>query len=377
MVRFVHSSDWQLGMTRHFLAGEAQARYTAARIDAVSAIGALAREEQCSFVLVSGDVFESNHVERKVVVRALDAMKAVEDVTFYLLAGNHDPLDAASVFRSATFAENCPSNVVVIEDSTPVEVEPGLEIVGAPWFNKRPLTDLVSEAIRGLRADGTVRVVMGHGGVTTMAPNPTDPALISVDDVVSAITSGCVHYVALGDRHSTTQVDSDGRIWYSGTPEPTDYDEVDPGNVLLVELGKESVSVERRKVGTWTFVRQRFDLHDHDGIRQVKRFLDERAEKQRTIVKLSLVGQLSLADMAELTAELEHASELFGALERWKRHSDLVVLPDEHDFDGFGLSGYGRDALDELRRIGSGTGEEASVAQGALGLLFRLSSGER
>ena len=27
-VRFVHTSDWQLGMTRHFLKGEAQARYT-------------------------------------------------------------------------------------------------------------------------------------------------------------------------------------------------------------------------------------------------------------------------------------------------------------------------------------------------------------
>ena len=39
MVRFVHTSDWQLGMTRHFLEGEAQARYTAARIDAIRSIG--------------------------------------------------------------------------------------------------------------------------------------------------------------------------------------------------------------------------------------------------------------------------------------------------------------------------------------------------
>ncbi|MDA8357938.1 MAG: exonuclease SbcCD subunit D [Actinomycetota bacterium] len=376
-MRFVHSSDWQLGMTRHFLAGEAQARYTAARIDAVGTIGALAVEEGCSFVVVSGDVFESNHVERQVVVRALDAMKAVPGVTFYLLAGNHDPLDAASVFRSVTFAENCPSNVVVIADSTPVEVAPGVEIVGAPWPNKRPLADLVSKALGGLTADGTLRIVVGHGGVTSMAPNPTDPALISVDAVGSALTSGTVHYVALGDRHSTTQVDSAGRVWYSGTPEQTDYDEVDPGNVLLVELGRGSVSVERRKVGTWTFVRKHFDVGDREGIRQVERFLDGLTDKQRTIVKLSLVGQLSLVDMAALTSELEHASELFGALEQWKRHSELVVLPDDHDFEELGLSGYGRDALEELRSIGSGTGEEASVARGALGLLFRLASVER
>ena len=107
-------------MTRHFLADEAQARFTAARIEAISTIGALAMEEGCSFVVVGGDVFESNQVERQVVVRALEAMKATPDVTFYLLPGNHDPLDAASVFRSKTFLDNCPDNVVVLEDSDPV-----------------------------------------------------------------------------------------------------------------------------------------------------------------------------------------------------------------------------------------------------------------
>ena len=33
-MRFLHTADWQLGMTRHFLAGDAQPRYSAARRDA-------------------------------------------------------------------------------------------------------------------------------------------------------------------------------------------------------------------------------------------------------------------------------------------------------------------------------------------------------
>ena len=102
MTKFLHTADWQLGMTRHFLSDEAQARFTAARIEAITSIGALAVEEGCSFVVVGGDVFESNQVERQVVVRSLEAMKSTPDVTFYLLPGNHDPLDAASVFRSKT-----------------------------------------------------------------------------------------------------------------------------------------------------------------------------------------------------------------------------------------------------------------------------------
>ena len=38
-MRFVHTADWQLGMTRHFLDGEAQPRYSAARRDAVAGLG--------------------------------------------------------------------------------------------------------------------------------------------------------------------------------------------------------------------------------------------------------------------------------------------------------------------------------------------------
>ena len=150
MTRFLHSADWQLGMTRHYLDADAQPRFTRARLDAVDAIGDLAEAEDCPFVVVSGDVFETNHVERRVVVSALDAMGAHPDVTFYLLPGNHDPLDAATVYRSATFTRHRPDNVVVLEDTDPVDTGSGALIVGAPWLSRRPLTDLVSEATADL-----------------------------------------------------------------------------------------------------------------------------------------------------------------------------------------------------------------------------------
>ena len=39
VMKFLHTADWQLGMTRSFLDPEAQARYSAARRDAVAALG--------------------------------------------------------------------------------------------------------------------------------------------------------------------------------------------------------------------------------------------------------------------------------------------------------------------------------------------------
>src|ERR1019366_2979173 len=183
MTKFLHTADWQLGMTRHFLSDEAQARFTAARIEAITNIGALAVEEGCSFVVVGGDVFESNQVERQVVVRSLEAMKSTPDVTFYLLPGNHDPLDAASVFRSKTFVDNCPANVVMLENSNPVIAADGVEIIGAPWSNKRPLVDLVARSVADLPSDGARRVVVGHGSTDSLSPDPSSPALIVLRDL--------------------------------------------------------------------------------------------------------------------------------------------------------------------------------------------------
>jgi DNA repair exonuclease SbcCD nuclease subunit len=372
MTKFVHTADWQLGMTRHFLSDEAQARFTAARIQAIASIGALAVEECCSFVVVGGDVFESNQVERQVVVRSLEAMKATPGIIFYLLPGNHDPLDAASVFRSKCFIDNCPANVVVLENSDPVAVADGIEIVGAPWSNKRPLVDLVTRAVAELPSNGTQRVVVGHGGTDNLSPNPTDPALVVVNDLEAAIAAGSVHYVALGDRHSTTEVGGTGRIWYSGAPEPTAYDEIDPGNVLIVDLSAESVSVDRRHVGSWQFVRRDFDVTNTEDCQKVEHFLEDISDKARTIVKLSLVGQLSLADMDRLEATLDHASDLLGALQLWERRSDLVVLPDDDDFEGLGLSGFAAGGLEDLRELGARAGDDALTARDALGLLYRL-----
>lgn len=361
-------------MTRHFLNPEAQARFTAARIDAVRTIGALAVAEHCSFVIVCGDVFESNHVERQVVVRALDAMSATPDVTFYLLPGNHDPLDASSVFRSPTFTAHRPANVIVLDGPGPVAVAPGVDLVAAPWFTKRPLADLLAQATHGLPADGTVRVAVGHGAVDLLSPDPTNPALVVLADLEASLDVGAIHYVALGDRHSTTEVGCTGRVRYSGAPEPTDYVEVDAGNALIVDVTADSVSIETRPVGTWQFLRSDFDLAGSPDCDRVEAFLDGIDDKARTIVKLALVGQLSLTVNASLKEILEHHADLLAALETWERRSELVVLPDDGDFDTLQLSGYASDALDDLRRLAGDDDDRALVARDALGLLYRLGS---
>ncbi|MFO1540435.1 MAG: exonuclease SbcCD subunit D [Chloroflexota bacterium] len=372
-IRFLHSADWQLGMTRHFLGQEAQARFSQARIDAIRTLGTIARERGAAFLVVSGDVFETNQVAPVTVRRTLDALGDVP-VPVFLLPGNHDPLDAASVYRSRTFVDGCPAHVTVLEDGRCHPVA-GAEVLGAPWSSKRPLRDLVAEAAAALPSGrGVPRVLVAHGATDDLMELGINPAIIRVGDAEAALADGRLAYIALGDRHSTTAVGRTGRIWYAGAPEPTDYDETDAGNALLVELADDGACrVERVETGTWRFVRERFDVDGPEGIEPLARFLAALPAKDRTIVKLTLVGTITLATDARLKDLLDTSGDLLGGLEQWARHTDIVVRPDDDDFSDLRLTGFAATAVDRLReRADAGDTEDARVARDALALLVRL-----
>ncbi|MFN2388007.1 MAG: exonuclease SbcCD subunit D [Actinomycetota bacterium] len=372
-VRFVHSADWQLGMRRRLLDGEAQARFAAARIEAIATLGELAAAEGAELILVSGDVFESNQVDRRTVCRALEMMKTAP-VPIYLLPGNHDPLEPGSVYLSPTFVAAKPENVHVLDGCTPVEVRAGVELVGAPWRSKRPLCDLVVSACDGLAAAPTgIRICVAHGIVDRLSPDRDNPALLSAAALHRLVDDGIVHYIALGDRHSATSVGDSRRIWYSGSPEPTDHDEVSSGRALVVDLDRDACRVDEHVVGTWRFVRESFTLRDEADVGRVERWLADVPDKPRAVAKLTLVGELSLRATARLDQVLDAARDLFAAVGVAAAVSDLVVLPDELDLDALQLSGFAHSAADQLFARSAAGPDQA--ATDALTLLYRLSAG--
>lgn len=363
-------------MKRRFLSEDAQARFDAARFDAIRSIGRIAREEDCEFVLVCGDVFESNAVDRRTVARALEALSELS-VPVYLLPGNHDPLDGGSLYRSPAFADHAPPHVHVLEDAQPQTVRPGLEIVGMPWMSKRPGRDLVAEACAGLAPAGdTTRIGVAHGSVDVLSPDRNDPARIVLADAEAALAEGRLHFLALGDRHSRTEVGETGRIHYAGAPEPTDWTEIEPGFVGIVDVDPARVEVRPRQVATWRFERRRaIPLSSGADLDALEAWLTDLPEKGRCVLRLDFEGTLDLRGMARLEALLEHARDLFACVDVWEPDNDLVVLPADEDFDALALSGFAARAVDTLRERASTSDDAGAVARDALALLVRLAGG--
>lgn len=359
-------------MTRAFLTPEASARFSQARIDAIKTIGALAVQHDAQFIIVAGDVFESNQLSRETLVRAVEALKNLP-VPVFLLPGNHDPLDGSSIFLTKEFSQ-APRHVFVLKDRQPIRVPgvAGAEVVGAPWRSKRPGSDLCASLANALEpAIGVTRIAVAHGQVDSLSPDTSRPDIIDMATAEQAIVDGKFHYLGLGDRHSVTQVGTTGRIWYSGAPVATAFDEVDPNKALLVELDDNGeCKVEPLVVGHWSFVAQQRPINGEADLGPFRDWLDALSNKECTAVKVGFEGSVNLATAAALDELMDSSAEKFASLRRRERTTELAVVPDNLDNDSVALSGYAKRTWDELMLCAQ---DGDQVAEDALMLLYRLS----
>lgn len=379
-VTFVHSSDFQLGMTRWFLGDDAQSRFDDSRLRAISRLGDLAAETGAEFIVVAGDVFDANALKAQTMDRALEAIDALP-VPVFLLPGNHDPLVPGAALERAGQREN----ITVLEDSTPVEVRPGVELVGAPLLARYATEDLATAALAGLEPTDSIRILVAHGQCEDRS-GENKPDRIDLPGLEAALDAGIIDYVAMGDTHSAGPVGTSGRVWFSGAPEVTDFHdrregveggEVNSGKALVVDIDKRSaleshVDVDERTVGEWTFDALHFEVADTADVDALLAQLESYPEKARTVIKYSIAGTLGLEATRALEEGIAAKENVFGALYERDRLMDLHLEPDDGELANLPLTGYARDAMSSLLEMSAGSAG-AESARDAVNLLFRLS----
>ena len=386
-MKFIHTSDWQLGMTRWFLeadGGEAQARFAEDRLQAIDRIGELATTSGAEFIVVAGDVFDSNTMPEQTFQRALERIRSLP-VPVYLLPGNHDALDASSIYHRAAFTELADDSVVVIRDSTPLSPRPGVELIGIPVRSKFHADDEIGLTVSELEATSGIRLIVGHGQVEGFGQDTG--SLIDMEAIESAIARGAIHYLALGDSHSSAQLDRSGRVWFSGAHETTAFDdrERDSGNVLIVEISEEAedfgaVTVTPHPVGQWRFMALDREFATFADAEHFLEELDTIPAKTTAVVKYSLLGTVTLQESTNFEARLATLSARFAALFPRRSATPLTVVPTDGDIDELGLTGYPLAAAQTLRKLSQGGTEAVAngienpqvAAADALRLLARL-----
>ncbi len=386
---FVHTADWHLGHT-FWRIGRNATQSAQWRFDAVRRIWQLAADEKAAFIVVAGDVFDTDTPSESVRRQAIELL-ADAPAPVYLISGNHDPAAEGSVWFHPDFSDQLKKlpGVHPTLESAPVEAEGDCLLFPCPVTRKYARADATQWIPRGERGE-RFRVGLAHGGWRGYFGGD--------DGDLNCISSDCagragLDYLALGDYHGFTPADhaaAKARSFYAGTPELTSRDSVRAGHALLVSLANpgDAPQVVPHKVG-------KIALHDAgarrltsgDELDALREELSQVEAPAETILKLKLEGQV--------TPSLQKAAQSLAATlrEEWLGAdvdlNRLRVLPSKSDFEPLKLEPLEHAVLDllqaplQMSELASGkdapllsdwSGDESARAE-AMALYFRALGG--
>ena len=302
MVRFIQTSDWQIGMKGGGL-GEAGPIVRETRIESIHYVLKAAQEREADFVLLCGDIFEHNMVSQEEVRKVVAIFNQYSDVPLYLLPGNHDILGADCVYNREIFQRV--KHLTIIRTCEPIQV-PGACLHPCPILS-RFITQDVTGSMPVIRETDGIHIGIAHGSLVGKSPVPNwEDIHLPVDP--SCVDRTGIDYLALGHWHShRTFEDSTGivRIAYSGTHEQTRYAEGDAGQCLLVQIDEkgDEPKIETVKTGQLTWVSDEFEMRDASSLAELKDYLE--SIKEIDMVRLALLGELPLESREELDNMLD------------------------------------------------------------------------
>lgn len=354
MVSFLHTADWQLGQTLRMV-GPSKAEYLrSARLTAVRNLLELGEELNVDFVVSAGDNFESNQVGRELLRDTKSILEDFPDLPIYIIPGNHDPLMEDYAFRNEPL-NSVGNNVHLLTREQPVEVPNTSAVLYPGICRKKKSSQSPLDWVPKSEKDDRIRIGLAHGSWMKLPDLPKDDYPIGEN----AAEKYDLDYLALGHWHSTfpdPEGPSSRRTFYSGTPEPTGFNESDSGNVLLVETDSSGdlLEVEKHEVGQYGWIVKECTLSDTVSVDGLKDDLNSTSyDEGNTLLRLKPEGTIPLKAMERFEGLTENLEDSFFYLD--VRDEGLDLAPSEQEVEELVAgTGWLGDAVEYLEKLASG-----------------------
>ncbi len=293
-------------------------------------------------------------------------------IPVFLLPGNHDPIQATSVYHADHgFRRSLPAWVRVVDrDDFSCALNDAAVLYARPCRSAAGQDDPALALPAREPGDKRIRIGMVHGSTFDYVDCQTNFP-ISKD----AAAQRGLDYLAIGDTHSFRVVPEGAQppVVYPGAPEATTFGEPGAGNVVAVFVSRSRrVVLEPEPVAYWQWQERRAtSLADLRDLR--------REQLARAVLRLTVVARLSATEYEEAEAILR---ELKGTSASHGRVGILVVDRTQLTLDTRGIERQ----LDNLPAVLRATvarlkeleeGEQAEYARAALYHLFRMVREER
>ncbi len=361
-MKFIHTADWQIGMRADSI-GDRAPQVREERLAAARRVIDVAKTENADFILVAGDIFEDNGVDRRLVQKVADILRSFSGPVL-IIPGNHDPLVPGSVWEHPAWEA---PNVTVLREEGCIEVAEAL-VYPCPLKEKRSAANPTAWIPKD--DSGRIRIGLAHGTVEGIRQDEPDFPIPR-----DAPQRTGLDYLAIGHWHSfASYPDSDGnvRMAYSGTHETTKFGERDSGNVLAVEIESHGKAPKIRPIKTgglnWISITE--ELIKEGDIKRLKDELEQLGNPSQTLIQLTISGILNM----EERSELEHIEQMLESRFFWSdvNSAQLKAAPTDCSWiDNLGPGVIQQAAL----RLSQESGSRPEVTQLALSRLYTIVKG--
>lgn len=193
-IRFIHTADVHLG--KAFGSFESADHLKVARTELISKLSIASRAHNAPHILVAGDLFETPNPAAQTWRQAVATMADADDVTWWLLPGNHDNLAQGQATWDGIVRLGHP-NVHILQVAEPQEMQPGAFVLPSPLATRRPSSDPTDWMNTAETPDGAMRIGLAHGPIQSFGETHLPADLIAPDHAKRA----GLDWLALGDWH--------------------------------------------------------------------------------------------------------------------------------------------------------------------------------
>ncbi|MBN1421287.1 MAG: DNA repair exonuclease [Planctomycetes bacterium] len=364
MLRFVHTADWQIGMKAAHV-GAAAERVREARLASARRVVELARDRGAAFIVLAGDTFEDNGIDRVLARKVAEILRA-SPAPVFILPGNHDPLVPGSVLDEDLW--RAAEAVRILRDASPIDIA-GARLFPCPLRERtssRDPTRAIPPADPGVQDPRPIRIGIAHGSIAGIAEDADDFPIPP-----DAAERAGLDYLALGHWHSHLRLGE--RAAYSGTHETTKFGERESGRALVVEIDGPGASpgIEVVPTGTLRWIERDSEIAAAEDLAALRADLEREPNADRSLLRVELRGTVPVDGLREVEAirEVLEARFLFGEIEA----SRLLPAPEDERW----IESLPAGAIAAAARsiLAHATGEDAggaAVAREALAILYAI-----
>lgn len=276
-----------------------------------------AKQNQADFVLIAGDLFDSDFVTKETVEMLVNEFENAPDCRFIISPGNHDPYTDNSVYNRVVFPDNVYIfNKDVLSYFTFDEI--GVNVYGYA-FTK---SELNHNPFAGRQPHDTdmINILCVHGDLTS--GSKTAPI------TKSEIRNSGFDYIALGHIHNSNGIMQEGnvRYAYSGCPEGRDFGEIGYKGALWIEMDKFNFTHEKIRFSKRRYESDRINITGcsdmSDVISVITQRIAENGYGDDTILRIYLDG--------DVNPELKISKSLIK--DKIKNLFDIVIIDNTSPF---------------------------------------------